>query len=68
MRADISLGSEIVLPQTIIQQTAESQSQFRNQVTFNGKLKVLAMHHCGNFRQPTADARATVIDCVAAPA
>ena len=68
MRGDISLGSEIVLPQTIVAQTGASGSLYRNQMTFNGKLKVQSMHHFGNFRQPTASDWVTVFNCAAEPA
>ena len=67
MRADIKLGAVVQLPPTIIQQNPASQAQYRNQMTFNGMVKIIAAQHFGNFRQPSADSWVTSFQAAVPP-
>lgn len=67
MRADISVGDFIKLPQTITTNTAQSQSQARNSSAFQGSFLVNQVRHIGNFRQPDGDSWATTIDAAPVP-
>ncbi len=63
MRGDLAVGSQINLPQTITTNTQEANSYIVNQkATFQGGFVVQSLWHYGNYRQPTADAWATVIE------
>jgi len=63
MRADLSVGQKITLPQTLITNTAQATSSLVNQkATFQGGFSVVSLRHVGNYRQPLADAWVTVIE------
>lgn len=63
MRADFSVGDQVTLPKTFVNNSAQAQSSLINQqVAFQGKFQIASIRHVGNFRQPTADAWVTVFD------
>lgn len=63
MRADLAVGSQINLPQTLITNSAQAASSLVNQKTsFQGGFTVVSLRHVGDFRQPSADAWVTVIE------
>lgn len=66
MRADIQVGDYVSLPQSQITTTAQSNSQFRNSLVFQGSFLVNRVRHVGSFRQPDAASWITVIDAVQA--
>jgi hypothetical protein len=69
MRADLNVGDYIKLPQGILTTTAApSFSQFRDKSTFQGTFLVNTVHHYGNYRQNSADAWTTIVECAAVPA
>jgi len=63
MRADLKIWSKITLPQTLIQNTSQANSNIVNQkVNFQGGFYVVSLRHVGNFRQPSADAWVSIIE------
>ena len=63
MRADLSVGSQFTLPQTLITNSSQANSSLVNQqATFQGGFSVINMRHVGNFRQPDAASWVTVIE------
>jgi hypothetical protein len=63
MRADLKVGDQVALPQTLVTNSAQAQSSLINQsVSFQGKFQIANIRHVGNFRQPTADAWVTIFD------
>lgn len=66
MRADIQVGDYISLPQAQVTTTAQSNSQYRNSLVFQGTFLVSRVRHVGNFRQPDGASWVTVIDAVTA--
>ena len=60
MRADIKVGSYIMLPQTLVTNTAASLTSLSNQsIDFNGSFLVQRIRHNGHFRQPDASSWVT---------
>lgn len=67
MRADIPYGAKIMMPQTVITNSAQSTSPLVNQkLTFQGGFNVTSMRHVGDYRAPTADAWVTAFEAGAA--
>lgn len=71
MRADISVGDYIQLPEKLgspyVLTTAASAfpgTPARNESAFKGKFWVVSVQHFGSFRQPTADAWTTLFTAV----
>lgn len=64
MRADLSVGDTIVLPEGQYTTTQQSQSQFRDKSTQQGSFLIKSVHHVGNSRAPGAGNWTTVIDAV----
>jgi hypothetical protein len=63
MRADISVGDMVTLPQTQVTNTAGSGSSLINQsVAFQGSFQITSIRHVGDFRQANATAWVTVFD------
>ena len=63
MRADLSVGDSISLPQTITTNSqAALSSQVNQQVAFQGGFQIVSARHVGNFRQPSADAWVSVFE------
>jgi hypothetical protein len=63
MRADISVGDDVSLPQAVTTNTAAAQtSQVNQAVAFQGGFQIVSERHVGNFRQATADAWVTVYE------
>jgi hypothetical protein len=63
MRADISVGDFIKLPQGLATTTAAAQSSLLDlKTSFQGVFLVNQVRHVGNFRQPDAASWVTVID------
>ena len=54
MRADLSVGDSISLPQTVTTNSQASlSSQVNQQVAFQGGFQIVSARHVGNFRQPS---------------
>lgn len=69
MRADISVGSYVKMPQgALVTTSAASLSAFRNKSAFQGTFLVNQVRHTGNYRQPDAASWVTTVDCAAIPA
>jgi hypothetical protein len=63
MRADLSVGDSIMLPPTLITNTAAAASSLVNQqASFQGGFTLVSERHVGNFRAPQADAWVTVFE------
>lgn len=63
MRADLKVGKQITLPQTVTTNSSASNSSLINQrLTFQGGFSIVSLRHIGNYRQPTADAWVTVVE------
>ena len=63
MRADLAVGSQIKLPQTVVTNSAQANSSLVNQKTsFQGEFKIISLRHVGNFRQSLGDSWVTVIE------
>lgn len=63
MRSDLGVQSSIMLPPTLITNTAAAMSSLVNQrASFQGGFYVISARHVGNFRQPSADAWVTVLE------
>ncbi len=72
MRADLTIGSTILMPQGMInapgfvQTSANSMpSNLKYQSTFQGVFTITEMRHIGNFRDPNGQSWVTVANCVA---
>lgn len=66
MRADLSVGDHVTLPQTAVTNTATASNALVNQnVAFQGEFITTSLRHIGNFRQPDAASWVTVIDAAA---
>ena len=64
MRADISVGDQITLPQAVITNTQAALSSLVNQsLSFEGGFTVVSERHVGNYRQASADSWVTVFEC-----
>lgn len=68
LRADIHVGDQISLPQTIFTQSQAAIQQFssnpQSSLTFSGIFWVSQVHHYGNSRQPDAASWTTVYQVV----
>lgn len=64
MRADLNVGGEVTLPQGQVSTGAGSSSQFRSQLSFQGKFLIQEMRHVGNFRQPDGNSWVTIFNMV----
>lgn len=62
MRADLTVGRQVTLPNTAVTNTAQALSLFRNKSVFQGKFQVQSIRHVGNLRQPDAASWVSVID------
>jgi len=63
MRGDLKIGSQIMLPQTIIANTQQANSSIVNQrATFQGGFFVVSIRHVGNFREPSGEAWVSIIE------
>ena len=65
LRGDINLGDIVQMPQVFAQKglvltTAQSQSQYKRVVDFQGNFRVQSIRHLGMFRQGSADSWVTV--------
>lgn len=65
MRGDIAMGTKVMLPQTQATVAAVSQSQFRQNSSFQGKFLIQQVRHIGNLRQPDSASWVTTFDCAA---
>jgi len=65
MRADINVGDYITFEQNIpVNNVINNNSQYRNNLSFNGTFYVQRVHHMGSSRQPDGNSWVTVIDAV----
>ena len=65
MRADINVGDYITFQQNIpVLNVVNNESQYRNNLSFNGTFWVTRVHHMGSSRQADGNAWVTVIDAV----
>jgi len=63
MRADLAVGSQIKLPQTLVTNSAQANSSLVNQkISFQGGFTIVSLRHVGNFRQSLGDSWVTVIE------
>jgi hypothetical protein len=62
LRGDLFLQDRVSLPQGLTQITAAALTNFQNKTTFTGNYIIQAIHHFGNYRQPSGDSWATVFD------
>lgn len=62
MRADIAIGDDVKLPNTLTTQTQAAQNQLRQNSVFQGTFQIQQMRHLGNFRQRTAADWVTVFE------
>lgn len=63
MRADLSVLRKIMLPPTLITNTAAANSGLVNQrANFQGGFSVVSLRHVGRYRTPRADGWVTVIE------
>lgn len=61
MRADLTVGGKIILPPTLIVNTAAAAPSLINQqVSFQGGFTLANLRHVGRFRNPLGDAWVTV--------
>jgi hypothetical protein len=68
MRADIEVGSYVLMPPTpLLTTTAQSVPRYRDKSAFQGKFLITVIHHIGNFRQPDGQAWVSVFNAVAIP-
>ena len=64
LRGDLSVGLFITLPQTQQTTTQSSNSQFRNNLSFQGTFQIIRIRNVGNFRTPNAESWITIVDAV----
>ena len=65
MRADLNVGDYITFQNHIpVNNVINNNSQFRNNLAFNGSFMINKLHHIGSSRQPNGDSWVTVIDAV----
>ena len=62
MRSDISIGKTVIMPQNYAINTAQSQSQIKNNIAYTKTAYVSAVRYIGNFRHETGDSWITIID------
>ena len=69
MRGDLSVGDTVMLPQTIVTNTAlagasagSTSGAPQTSLTFQGPVTIQKITHTGNFRQPDAAAWVTVLE------
>ena len=63
MRGDISVGDQIMLPPTVVTNSAQASTSLVNQsATFQGGFQIISARHVGAFRQPSADSWVTVFE------
>lgn len=67
MRGDLSVGKNIMLPQTQATVSASSAPQFRQGSGFQGSFFVNTCRHIGRFRQPSAESWVSVFNCASIP-
>ena len=67
LRADLQVGDYISMPQTQVITSAQSYSQYRNSLVFQGSFQIVYVRHVGNFRQPDGTSWITVINAVTVP-
>jgi hypothetical protein len=67
MRADLQVDDYITLPQAQITTSAQSYSQYRNSLIFQGKFRVQSIRHVGNFRQADALSWLTIVEAYTVP-
>ena len=65
MRGDITLGSQVTMPQTLAVVAATSSPQFRQSSAFQGTFFVQEARHVGRFRQPTGDSWVSIFQLAA---
>jgi len=64
MRGDLAPGDYVTMPNTIVQQSAASYSQYRTgALSFAGTFFVTKVRLVGNSRTPSAESWVTVVDC-----
>ncbi len=68
LRADLTMGTFITMPQVVFSTLPSSYSQYRQRSAFLGKFQILGdnatIRHVGNFRQPDGQSWITTINCV----
>lgn len=65
MRSDLNVGDYIVFPKgSPVLNTVNNFSQFRNNVSFQGKFIITSIRHVGSSRQPDGNSWCTVVDAV----
>ena len=63
MRADLSVGQQIMLPPTLTINTQQANSWILNQkAAFQGGFSIVSLRHVGQYRAPAADGWVTVIE------
>lgn len=63
MRADLAVGSPIMLPPTLVTNTQQANSQILNQkANFQGTFTLVSARHIGVFRQPSADSWVSIFE------
>lgn len=69
MRADLKVGGQIKLPQTVVVNTVQAKSNLSNQqLSFQGSFVVTELRHIGNYRQPSGESWVTVLNAAPLPA
>lgn len=66
MRADLSVGDYVKMPQALVTTTQQSLSQYRDSSVFQGVFQIVLIRHVGSFRQPDASAWITTINAIPA--
>jgi hypothetical protein len=65
MRGDLNVGDYITFEQAIpVNNVINNNSQFRNNLAFQGVFMINKLHHIGSSRQPNGNSWVTVIDAV----
>jgi hypothetical protein len=63
MRADLSVGQTVILPNALVTNTQGGASSIANQQpSFEGKYTITKLWHCGESRNPSADAWVTIAE------
>ena len=69
MRADIKIGALVTLPKTWVNSSSEGAATVGSDaqsVALQGKFKIVAIRHVGNFRAPSGDAWVTNFEAIPA--
>lgn len=65
MRSDLNVGDYITFPKkTPVLNVVNNFSQYRNNISFQGKFRITQVRHVGSSRQPDGNSWCTVVDAV----